>query len=102
MRSPHCYSARQALGRLVAVLEGLDALVFTGGIGEHAAPVRERICAGLACLGLHLDPARNARHEDVISSDGSPAVIRVIATDEDQMLARHAADVIREHGHVGL
>jgi acetate kinase len=84
-----CYVARKFLGGLVAVLGGLDTLVFTAGIGEHAAPVRERICAGLECFGVELDPERNAQHAPIISRDGSRAVVRVMTTDEDLMIARH-------------
>ena len=89
-----CYVARKSLGGLVAVLGGLDTLVFTAGIGEHAAQVRERICAGLECFGVELDPARNARHAPIISRDGSRAVVRVMTTDEDRMIARHVARLI--------
>ena len=73
-----CYTARKHLGALIATLGGLDLLIFTGGIGEHAAPVRERICAGLEALGI------------------TPAKVRVMKTDEDRMLARHAARVLRD------
>jgi acetate kinase len=84
-----CYLARKALGGLVAALGGLDTLVFTGGIGEHAAPVRARIAADFEFLGLALDPDRNARHAPVISRDDSRVVVRVIATNEDLVIARH-------------
>jgi acetate kinase len=84
-----CYVARKFLGALVAVLGGLDTLVFTAGIGEHAAPVRERICAGLEFVGLELDPERNEGHKPIISRDASRVVVRVMKTDEDLMIARH-------------
>jgi acetate kinase len=67
----------------------VDTIVFTGGIGEHAAPIRERICRGLEYLGLRFDPARNAADEAVISATGSRVTVRVIATDEDLVIARH-------------
>ncbi|HEY8105389.1 MAG TPA: acetate/propionate family kinase [Gemmatimonadales bacterium] len=86
-----CHQARKYLGACVATLGGLDILVFTAGIGEHAAPVRERICAGFGFLGLELDPARNARHAPVISSDRSRVTVRVIPTNEELMVARHAS-----------
>jgi acetate kinase len=86
-----CYSARKWIGALSAVLGGLDTLVFTGGIGEHAAPVREEICRELAHLGIDLDPARNARSESVVTVDGSLCTVRVIATDEELVVARHTA-----------
>jgi acetate kinase len=84
-----CYLARKALGGLVAALGGLDTLVFTGGIGEHAAPVRARIAAGFEFLGLALDPDRNARDEPVISRPDSHVVVRVMETNEDLVIARH-------------
>ena len=89
-----CYSARKWVGALAAVLGGLDALVFTGGIGEHAAPVREEICRELGHLGIALDRARNARSEAVVTVDGSPCAVRVIATDEEAVVARHTARLI--------
>jgi acetate kinase len=89
-----CYQAKKYLGAYAAALGGLDILVFTAGIGEHAAPVRERICAGLDFLGLELDPGRNARHEPVISAEGSRVVVRVIQTNEELMAARHACRLV--------
>lgn len=86
-----CYNARKWIGALSAVLGGLDTLVFTGGIGEHAAPIREEICRELSFLGIRLDPGRNARSEPVISVDGSRATVRVIPTDEELVVARHTA-----------
>ncbi|MBV9282350.1 MAG: acetate/propionate family kinase, partial [Chloroflexi bacterium] len=93
-----CYTARKFLGALTAALGGLDTLVFTAGIGEHAAPVRERICAGLEFLGIRLDPRRNEEHGAIISQDGSPVTVRVMETDEDRMIARHTAHVIERQG----
>lgn len=89
-----CYQARKFLGALVAALGGLDTLVFTGGIGEHAAPVRQQICAGLDVLGIQLDRARNDAHQPIVSRDGSPATVRVMKTDEDLMIARHTYRVM--------
>ena len=66
-----CYQAKKYLGALAAVLGGLDTLVFTGGIGEHAASVRLRICEGLEFLGIRIDPNRNDAHAPVISREGS-------------------------------
>ena len=77
---------------------GLDTLVFTGGIGEHAAPIRERICEGLAFLGIALDPDRNAGHEPIISRSGSPVKVRIMATDENLMIARHTRRLIAREG----
>ena len=73
---------------MTAVLGGLDVLVFAGGIGENAPEVRSRICADLGFLGVRLDEKRNAANEALISADGSAAVVRVIRTDEESMIAR--------------
>jgi acetate kinase len=89
-----CYLARKSVGALAAVLGGLDTLVFTAGIGEHAAPIRERICTGLGFLGLELDAERNARHAPIISRDGSRVVVRVMTTDEDLMIAKHVRHLL--------
>jgi acetate kinase len=93
-----CYQARKFVGALAAVLGGLDTLVFTGGIGEHAAPVRERIGAGLEFLGVELDAARNAAGAPIISREGSRVVVRVMQTDEDRMIARHTYWTLEERG----
>ncbi len=92
------YQARKFLGALAVVLGGLDTVIFTGGIGEHAAPVRARICAGLEFLGIHLDPQGNAAHAPVISREGSAVTVRVMKTDEELMIARHVYRVIAEGG----
>jgi len=84
-----CYQAKKFLGALAAALGGLDTLVFTGGIGEHAATVRERICSGLEFLGVRLEPRRNAAHAPVISRNDDLVTVRVMPTDEDLMMARH-------------
>jgi acetate kinase len=90
-----CYQARKFLGALAAVLGGVDTLIFTGGIGEHAAPVRERVVEGLEFLGLSIDPKRNIHHAPIISPDGARVTVRVIPTNEELMLARHAAAALR-------
>jgi acetate kinase len=84
-----CYRIGRELGSLAAALGGVDALVFTAGIGEHAAPIRERVCRDALWLGLTLDPAANARHGPLISGPDSGVTAWVIATDEEQMIARH-------------
>lgn len=89
-----CYYARKHIGAMAAALGGLELLVFTGGIGEHAAPIRERICGGLGFLGVQLDPGQNAIHADVISRSSSACTVRVIPTDEDLMIARHVASAL--------
>jgi acetate kinase len=89
-----CYLARRSVGALAAVLGGLDTLIFTAGIGEHAAPVRKRICHGLEFLGLDVDAERNDRHGPIVSRDGSRVVVRVMKTDEDLMIARHVRHLL--------
>jgi acetate kinase len=89
-----CYTARKHIGALAAVLDGVDTLVFTGGIGEHAPTVRDRICHGLRHLGISLDATRNAANQDVISTAGSGVTVRVIETDEDLVIARHVRRMI--------
>jgi acetate kinase len=84
-----CYQLRKRIGSLAAVLGGLDTLVFTGGIGEHAAPVRSEVCRDLGHLGVRVDEERNARGEPIISDPASPCTVRVVRTDEDLMIARH-------------
>src|ERR671916_1419539 len=91
-----CYGAKKFLGALAAALGGLDALVFTGGIGEHAGLVRERVCEGLAFLGIRLDRGRNAAHAPVISGDAAAVTVRVVPTDEDLMVARHTRRLIEQ------
>jgi len=84
-----CYQVRKAIGAMAAALDGLELLVFSGGIGEHAAPVRTDICAGLAYLGIALDPGANGRNDNVISRPGSGCMVRVVPSDEDMQIARH-------------
>ncbi len=83
------YQVRKSVGALVAALGGIDTLVFTGGIGEHAAPVRAECCAGLAHLGIRIDQARNAAAAPVISTADSQCTVRVVPTDEALMIARY-------------
>jgi acetate kinase len=89
-----CYQLRKHAGALAAVLGRLDTLVFTGGIGERAAPVRWEMCQGLAHLGVRLDGARNDAHAAVISAPDSTCTVRVVPTDEGLMIARHTRAVL--------
>jgi len=89
-----CYSAKKYLGAYAAALGGLDTVVFTGGIGENAPVIRERICQGLDFLGIKIDGARNNANAPLISTDGARVAVRVIKTNEDLMIARHAARLI--------
>jgi acetate kinase len=85
----YCYTARKHLAALVASLHGLDAIVFTGGIGEHAPAIRAGICTGLDYLGVDLAPDRNAASDPIISRPESRVRVRVMHTDEDLVIARH-------------
>jgi acetate kinase len=91
----YCYLARKQLAGLIAVLGGIETLVFTGGIGEHAAPIRAGICAGFEFAGVEMDAARNTNGDPIVSSAKSNVVIRVIPTDEDRVIARHTLAALR-------
>jgi acetate kinase len=88
------YRIARELGSLAAALGGLDALVFTGGIGENAAPIRARVCRDAGWLGLELDEEANARGGPCISGRGSRASAWVIPTDEELMIALHTGRVL--------
>lgn len=83
----YCYAIRKQIGAYAAALDGLEALVFAGGIGEHAATVRARICDGLRFLGVALDERRNTANERVISTNESRVAVHVIPTDEEAVIA---------------
>ena len=89
-----CYQAKKWIGAFTAALGGLDTLVFAGGIGENSALIRERICENLGFLGIEINPARNAAAEAVISTETSRVKIRIIATDEELMIARSVAHLL--------
>jgi acetate kinase len=89
-----CYQAKKWIGAFAAALGGLDTLVFAGGIGENAPPVRERICDGLGFLGVELDRERNVKNAPLVSSDTVRVKVRVIHTDEELMIARSTACVL--------
>jgi acetate kinase len=88
------YQAQKHIGSLAAVLGGLDTLVFTGGIGERSAVIRREICDDLAFLGVELDSLRNAHGSGVISTDRAHVVVRVMAAQENLMVARHTFDLL--------
>jgi len=88
------YRIRREVAALAAALEGLDGLVFTAGIGEHGTQVRAAVGDGLGWLGVRLDDAANAANAAVISTAESAVEVRVIPTDEEKMIARHALGVI--------
>jgi acetate kinase len=94
-----CYRARKYIGAYLAAMNGADAVVFTGGIGENSAEVRANICGGLEWMGLELDAERNAAqtdgHEGLISRDGSRLAAYVIPTDEELLIARDTVRCVR-------
>jgi acetate kinase len=90
-----CYQAKKWIGSYAAVLGGLDRLIFAGGIGENAPSVRERICDGLGFLGIKLDKTRNKKNAAMISINASAVKVRVIHTDEEQMIARSVCRVLK-------
>jgi acetate kinase len=89
-----CRTAKKTIGSFIALLGGLDLLVFTGGIGEHDARVREQICSGLDALGITLDPQANQKNLRQIHSASSRAQVNVIASDEDGQIARHTYQLL--------
>jgi acetate kinase len=89
-----CYQAKKWIGSFSAVLDGLDTLVFSGGMGENSAIVRARICQGLDFLGIDLDEKRNADSAGVISKENSRTTVRVISTDEEFIIARFVCRVL--------
>jgi acetate kinase len=92
----YVHRVRQAIGALAVTLRGIDALVFTAGVGEHAAEVRESICTGLSCLGFELDPEANAtcRPDADIARRDSPGRILVIAAREDVTMLQEVVRVL--------
>ena len=89
-----CYQVRKWIGAFAAALGGLDTLVFAGGIGENASPIRERICDGLGFLGVELEQKRNVEHAALISADSGRVKVRVIRTDEALMIASSVTRVL--------
>jgi acetate kinase len=92
----YCYRIRRELGSMVAALGGLDAIVFTAGIGEHAAPIREAVCRDAAWLGVELDAAANAAGADGLHAPDSRVAVWRLPTDEEGVIARHTAALVRD------
>jgi acetate kinase len=93
------YRIVREVGSMAAALGGLDALIFTGGIGENDAATRAEVSAGCAWLGLALDSARNRAGRGRISTDQSTVSAWVVPTDEEAMIARHTAAVLKQYPH---
>lgn len=88
------HRARTEIGALAAVLGGLDALVFSGGIGEHAHHIRARICENFEWLGLALDPERNRRPDPIVSADGSKVKAYIVSANEELTIARQTQAIL--------
>jgi acetate kinase len=88
------FEVAKAVCAMALTLQGLDCIVFTGGIGEHAAEVRTRTCAKLRWLGVELDPKANGSNGDVVSASSSSVEVRVIPTSEETVIARHVSALI--------
>ena len=89
-----CYQTKKWVGSFTAVLGGVDTIVFSGGIGEHIAEIRERICNGLEFLGIELDAIKNKNNDTTISSDVSKVTVYVINTNEELMIAKYVCDML--------
>jgi acetate kinase len=89
-----CYEVKKWIGSFAAALGGIETLVFAGGIGENAPAVRARICDGLGFLGIELEEKHNTANGGVISAASSRVVVRVIHTDEEQMIAKTVCQVL--------
>ncbi len=89
-----CYTLVRSIGSHLAALEGLDTLVFTGGIGEHAAYIRQAVCTRLHWLGITLDEAANAQNAPLISGSNSRIRVQVIPTNEERVIACHTLELL--------
>jgi acetate kinase len=97
-----CYRLKKYIGAYTAALGGLDVLVFTGGIGENAAPVRAKTCEGLEALGIEMDPKRNregSRKEALITTDSCRVKVYVIPTDEELVIAEETVRLVKPALH---
>jgi acetate kinase len=90
------YQIAKYLGALTAALQGIDALVFTAGIGENSPEIRARVCERASWLGIELDPEANDRGGPRISTEISPVSAWVIPTNEERMIAIHTARTLKE------
>jgi len=90
-----CYQAKKWIGSFAAVLGGLDTLIFSGGIGQNAPTIRQRICIGLQFLGIEMEETRNMKNQMIISSDTSKVTVLVINTNEELMIARLVCRVLK-------
>lgn len=89
-----CYAAKKSIGALAAAMGGLDMLIFTGGIGEHSSVIRERICGDLSFMGIRISKTANRKMQEVISSKLSRVTVKMMKTDEEQMIFKHTQYII--------
>jgi acetate kinase len=89
-----CYEVKKWIGAFAAALGGLDTLVFSGGIGEHAPEIRENICRGLEFLGIEIDEKQNSISAPIISKDTAKIAVRVMHTNEEWMIAKTVSRMI--------
>ncbi len=90
----YCYHITQEIGRLTAILGGLDRVIFTAGVGQHAPLIREKVCSQLAWLGLEIDNKLNQSNQVEIATKSSKVRVQVVPTDEEWMLAKYATQLV--------
>jgi acetate kinase len=90
-----CYSVRKQIAAMIAALEGVDLVVFTGGIGENDGNARAEICGGLSWIGVALDENRNRTANNPINSSASRCRVLILASEEDEQIARHSWELLR-------
>lgn len=95
-----CYHVKKFIGAYAAAIGGLDLLVFTGGIGENSALIRERICSDLDFMGIMLDKHKNAGHLEIISSESSKVMVCALQTDEELIIAEHTYALIDKQNKI--
>jgi acetate kinase len=89
---------RRELAGLAATVDGVEGVVFTGGIGEHSARIRKAVLTGMEWMGIVIDDEANSANAQIISAKSSPAAVFVIPTDEERMMARHSLEVLSAAG----
>jgi acetate kinase len=94
-----CYQIKKYIGAYIAALNGLDILVFSGGIGENAAVIRKRICNGLEYAGIEIDDERNSNQQQLISTTNSKIKVYVIPTNEELMIVQQTFNIYRQQNH---
>ena len=97
-----CYSVRKFIGAYAAALGGIDALVFTGGVGEHSAKIRSRICEKLDFIGIRLDAEMNLDNAPVISEAVCRVAVRIVETNEEAMVATHVREFLNQRAVRGI